>query len=197
MERPHITVRQDAKLPPGTSAFIHWSSPLVPQPPHGLIESVPDTLEHVAACLPYEQALVVWESASTIDRMHPDVLTRIAWRTTKARRLAAAARGQSDSGLETLFVTRLTPWGVVVRQQVWIAGHDVDVLIGDRLIVQLDGFAFHSTPADRQRDLAHDRELRSRGYTVLRFTYRDVVTDWARVEETLARHLAQGHHLAR
>lgn len=195
-ETLHLTVRQDAKLPGGTNAIVHWSRPLVPQPPHRLIESVPDTLEHIAGCLPHEQALVVWESACAMDRLHPEVLARIAWRTTRARRLASAAQNQSDSGLETLFVVRLTPWGVVIRQQVSIAGHDVDVLIGDRLVVQLDGFAFHSTPADRQRDLAHDRELRARGYTVLRFTYRDVVTDWAHVEAVITRHLAQRNHLA-
>jgi len=192
----HLAVRPDAKLPPETTAIIHWSAPLVPQPPHRLIESVPDTLEHVAACLPYEEALVVWESACTREDLHPDALVRIRWRTTRARRLAAAARGDSDSGLESLFVVRLAPWGVGIQQQVMIAGHDVDVLIGERLIVQLDGFAFHSTPTDRQRDVAHDRELRARGYTVLRFTYADVVAHWERVERVIVQHLAQGHHRA-
>jgi len=192
----HLAVRPDAKVPPGTTAFIHWSAPLVPQPSHRLVESVPDTLEHVAACATYEQALVVWESACVHEHLHPEALARIRWRSTKARRLAAAARGKSDSGLETLFVVRLAPWGVTIRQQVEIAGHDVDVLIGELLVVQLDGFAFHSTPADRQRDVAHDRELRARGYTVLRFTYRDVVAGWERVERVIVQHLAQGHHRA-
>lgn len=192
----HLAVRPDAKLPSGTTGVIHWSVPLVPQPPHQLIESVPDALEHVAACLPYEQALVVWESACAHERLHPDVVARIRWRSAKARRLAATAGGKSDSGLETLFVVRLTPWGVAIRQQVNIAGHDVDVLIGERLIVQLDGFAFHSRPADRQRDLAHDRELRARGYTVLRFTYDEVVNHWERVERVIVQHLAQGSHRA-
>jgi len=194
--KAHLVVPPDAKLPPGTTAFIHWSAPLVPQPPHRLIESVPDTLEHVAACLPFEQALVVWESACAHEHVHPEALTRIRWRTGRSRRLSATAHGRSDSGLETLFVVRLAPWGVVIRQQVMIAGHDVDVLVGERLVVQLDGFAFHSTPADHQRDVTHDRELRARGYTVLRFTYRDVVTEWERVERVIVQHLAQGNHLA-
>lgn len=194
-EAVHVTVKRDGHAPP-SGTIAHWSTPLAPLPAHHLVESVPDSLEHVASCLSFEQALVVWESALRQERLHPEVITKISWRTTAARRLATTVGGQADSGLETIFVVRLTPWGVPVRQQVLIAGHRVDVLIGDRLIVQLDGFAFHSTPADRQRDLAHDRELTTRGYNVLRFTYRDIVADWAGVERVIANALAQGLHLA-
>ena len=104
--------------------------------------------------------------------------------------------GLSDSGLETIFVVRLEPWGLRLRQQFVIAGRPVDLLIGERLVVQIDGFAFHSTPAQRGRDVAHDAELRLRGYTVLRFTYAQVVHDWPAVERTIARAVAAGAHLA-
>lgn len=191
----HVTVRADGR-PPGDGIVAHWSSPLVPLPAHHLVESVPDSLNHIASCLAFEHALVVWESALRHERLHPDAIARMSWRTPAARRLAAVAADRSDSGLETIFVVRLTPWGVPIRQQVAIAGHRVDVLIGDRLVVQLDGFAFHSSPRDRQRDLTHDRELATRGYTVLRFTYRDVVSDWPAVERTITNALAQGAHLA-
>ena len=192
----HVAVKPDGHAPPA-HVVTHWSAPLVPLPAHHLIESVPDCLEHVASCLPFEQALIVWESALRHERLHPDAVAKMSWRTPASRRLASIATGRSDSGLETIFVVRLSPWGVSVRQQVLIAGHRVDALLGDRLVVQLDGFAYHSTPQDRQRDLAHDRELIARGYTVLRFSYRDVVTDWASVERTLSTVIAQGLHLAR
>lgn len=191
----HVTVKADGR-PPGEGVVAHWSSPLVPLPPHQLVESMLDSLEHVASCLSFEQALVVWESALRRERLHPEVIANVHWRSPVARRLASVSRGESDSGLETIFVVRLSPWGVAIRQQVLIAGHHVDVLIGDRLVVQLDGFAFHSTPKDRQRDLDHDRELIARGYTVLRFTYRDVVADWPAVERVIATALAQGLHVA-
>lgn len=192
----HVTVKPGARPPEG-EIVAHWSVPLVPLPTDRLMDAVPDILERVANCLPFEQALVIWESALRLERLHPDAVGRVAWRSPAARRLAAVATGRSDSGLETIFVVRLRPWGVRVRQQVPIAGHRVDVLIGDRLVVQLDGFAFHSSPADRQRDLDHDRELTARGYTVLRFTYRDVVADWPAVERTIADALAQERHLTR
>ncbi|MFJ4037558.1 DUF559 domain-containing protein [Microbacterium sp. NPDC090007] len=192
----HVVVKRDGHAPPA-DIVTHWSAPLVPLPAHHLVESIPDCLEHVASCLPFEQALVVWESALRHERLHPDVVAKMSWRTPPAKRLASIATGRSDSGLKTIFVVRLTPWGVPIRQQVLIAGHRVDVLIGDRLIVQLDGFAYHSTPQDRQRDLAHDRDVIARGYTVLRFSYRDVVSDWAGVERTVTTAIAQGLHLAR
>jgi very-short-patch-repair endonuclease len=194
-EDVHLTVKPDARRPDAT-ATVHWSPPLVPLPPQRLVGSVPDALEHVAGCLPFEPALIIWESAIQKERLHPQVVARVAWRSAAARRLASVATGSSDSGLETIFVVRLSPWGVRIRQQVHLAGHRVDVLVGDRLVIQLDGFAFHSSPADRQRDLAHDRELTARGYTVLRFTYRDVVSDWPAVERAIANALAQGLHRA-
>ena len=81
-----------------------------------------------------------------------------------------------------------------MRQQVVIAGRPVDVLIGDRLVVQLDGFEYHSKPADRRRDLEHDAELVLRGYVVLRFSYAQVLHDWPAVERTVARAIAAGAH---
>jgi very-short-patch-repair endonuclease len=46
-----------------------------------------------------------------------------------------------------------------------------------KLAVELDGAAHHTSPEDRQRDLARDRELAALGWVVLRFTYADVVRD--------------------
>jgi hypothetical protein len=66
-------------------------------------------------------------------------------------------------------------WNVPIR----IGGETValaDVLHrAARVIVELDGFAFHSTPADVARDKARDRRLAIAGYLVLRYTYRELV----------------------
>lgn len=44
-----------------------------------------------------------------------------------------------------------------------------------KLAVELDGARHHTSPDDRRRDLARDRELAALGWIVLRFTYADVV----------------------
>lgn len=191
----HVRVSPHAATP-SRALKTHWDPPIVPTGPWVLVESVEDALNHVAQCLPRETALAIWESAARTERLSPEALRRVRWTTPAARDCAASTRGLSDSGLETLFVHRLTPWGLLIRQQIVLAGKRVDVLIGERLVVQIDGFAFHSTAADRGRDVAHDRELALRGYTVLRFTYAQIVHDWPAVERAIARAVAAGAHLA-
>jgi very-short-patch-repair endonuclease len=83
-----------------------------------------------------------------------------------------------------------------VRQQVKLAGRFVDILIGERLVLQIDGYEFHSTTAQRSSDISHDAELRLRGYTVLRFSYAQIVHDWDGVAAVIRRALAAGLHLA-
>ncbi|WP_461474347.1 endonuclease domain-containing protein [Microbacterium sp. HJ5] len=181
-------------LGPEFDGVVHWTTPLAPASPHALVDATEDVLEHVARCLDREAALVVWESALRTERLSVEAVRRIRWMSRAAAELAQRVTGLSDSGLETIFVVRLSSWGLPIRQQIVIAGHRVDVLIGDRLIVQLDGFAFHSTAAQRARDAAHDAELALRGYVVLRFTYAQVIHDWPAVERTVVRALAAGAH---
>ena len=81
-----------------------------------------------------------------------------------------------------------------VRQQVYLAGKPVDVLVGEWRVIQIDGWAYHSSSAQRSADIAHDAELRLRGYTVLRFSYAQVVHGAAGVERVIRRALAAGLH---
>jgi very-short-patch-repair endonuclease len=53
--------------------------------------------------------------------------------------------------------------------------YEVDALWPDhRLAVQVDGFEFHRTRRDRERDAASDADLELAGYRVMRFTWDDV-----------------------
>lgn len=180
----------------GFDGTAHWSIPITAADPSLPIESTEDALDHIANCLPPEAAQTVWDSAVTRERLDVAALRMVSWRTPAARACAERATGLADSGLESIFVFRLSAWGVPFRQQVVIAGRPVDLLIGRWLVVQVDGHAFHSSSADRARDAAHDAELRLRGYTVLRFTYAQVLHDWPAVARTLSRVLATGAHLS-
>jgi len=191
----HLHVHPHARRPAGDGT-IHWTRPIVPAHRTSLVESVHDALDHIAVCADAETAAVLWESACRVEHLTPADLRRVRWRAASARALCEEITGLHDSGLETIFAVRMRHSGVVVRFQQFVAGRPVDALIGDRLIVQLDGFAFHSSSADRTRDVAHDRELIARGYTVLRFTYAEVLHRWDVVERAIARAIAQGAHLA-
>lgn len=171
----------------------HWTRPIVPVE-RSLIAGVEDALAHLALCLPREQALVVWEAACRVEAIAPEALRRVRWASRAAHELAAEVNGLADSGLEVLVCAPLRRLRVQVRQQVVLAGKPVDVLVGTWLVVQIDGWAHHSSSAQRSKDIAHDAELRLRGYTVLRFSYAQVVHDRDGVLRTLRRALAAGLH---
>ncbi len=196
--RRHISMLPHAR--PGTFGeddVVHWTRPVVAPAVRGLEESVEDAMAHIVACARTpEDALVLWESAAHVEKLSTDALRRVVWTTRAAREMAHRVVGLSDSGLETIFVARIARLGVSVRQQVYLAGRPVDVLIGERLVVQIDGYGPHSSSAQRSRDIAHDAELRLRGYTVIRVSYAQVLHHWADVERRIARAVAAGLHRA-
>lgn len=182
------------KLDVGWPGVTHWTKPLAPA--DGLEGSIEDALAHVALCQPREVALVLWEDAVRKEKVTPESLRRVPWLSRAAKELAGSVRGLSDSGLETLVVEPLSRWRLRVRQQVKIAGRFVDLLVGDRLVIQIDGWEHHKSSAQRARDIAHDAELRLRGYSVLRFSYAQIIHEWPKTEATIRRAVAARLHLA-
>jgi len=174
-------------------ARVHWAVPLVPRHPDALVDTIENALVLVATCRPFETALAVCESAIHTGRATREMLARMDV-PPAARAVLAATDPFADSGLETLFRTRLRWLRLRIAWQIWIAGHRVDFLIGDRLAVQLDGG--HHVGAQRASDVAHDAQLMLLGYHVLRFTYAQIVADWAAVQDTIMRAVAVGLHRA-
>lgn len=175
---------------------MHWSTGPTPTAARAVIDPLINVLRNVARCQEPAHALATWESALNKKLVDAAVLERIEWRSDRANRLVALCTDLSDSGLETHFVDLMRAIGVAVRQQVWLDGHPVDALIGDRLVVQLDGFAHHSSPADRRRDIEADARLRLRGYTVLRFDYHQVLFQPEMIQNIIRAAIAQGLHRA-
>jgi very-short-patch-repair endonuclease len=72
-----------------------------------------------------------------------------------------------------------------------IAPYEVDVAWpAERVVVELDGYAFHADRAAFERDRHRDAELQARGYRVIRVTWRQLVHDPAAVADRIARTLA-------
>ena len=92
-----------------------------------------------------------------------------------------------------LFIILCIFLGVRIVPQAWISGHRVDFLIGERLVLQIDG-ATH-TGAQRTADIRHDAELMLMGYHVIRVGYAQVVHDWPAVQQLIMHAVAQGLHL--
>lgn len=196
-EGVHVRVPRTASRLSAFGIVAHRAEGPAPAPPHGLRDHPLNVLFHTARCLPPADALAVWEAAVDRRLVEMDELRHIRWRSSRAIRIARLARAGSQSGLETRFAELMRTHGVSFTQQVWVDGHPVDVVIGTTLVIQLDGFAFHSSSADRRRDIRADARLALRGYTVLRFDYRQVFFEPEYVVDTVLHAMARGLHAAR
>lgn len=67
-------------------------------------------------------------------------------------------------------------WNVELRDKAMkVIGIGDAVWIEERVVVELDGLRFHSTPEQRRRDNRKDRRLVSEGWLVLRYTWLDAM----------------------
>lgn len=94
-----------------------------------------------------------------------------------ARRMLTAADDGTRSQAERLLVrllrtAKITGW----RTNRPVAGFEVDVLFRDaKVVIEVDGFAFHSDAEVFQRDRNRQNAIALAGYQVLRFTWLDLV----------------------
>ncbi|MET0828349.1 MAG: DUF559 domain-containing protein [Microbacterium sp.] len=188
----HVAVPGTSSRHDMTGLRLHWGAGPAPVSRNSNEDGILNVLFHTAHCLPRRDATAIWESALRKRLTDAAVLRRVAWRRAEAAQIATVSSSLSDSGLETLVLHGLAAAGVVMIQQVWIDGRPVDGLIGRSLVVQIDGFAHHSSAADRRRDIEADARLVTRGYVVLRFDYHQILFQWDLVRETILLAVAQG-----
>ena len=190
--RVHIGLRTDASVSADDRVVRYRIQPVVERSPRSLVDPLENVLAAIAWNSNEPDAMAVWESAIAAKLTTPEELARLPWTSHNARNLAENVSRLSDSGVESMFISRCRQARIPVVQQVKIAGRRVDALIGRRLVVQIDGFAFHSDAQQRRQDIAHDRKLVAMGYTVLRYSYQDIMYDWPRAEREIRVAIAQG-----
>lgn len=135
-------------------------------------------LAHILRCLEPRSAIVTVDSA-----LHARLSTSEEIRAELTNRASVAARltldrcdPRSESLLESLARLELRAAGLRVEVAVPIEGVGwVDLLVERRLVIELDGFEFHSSRQAFGNDRRRDRALAALGLTVLRFTYDEVV----------------------
>ena len=141
----------------------------------------------MAVCQPREATLIAIDSA--LNRRIASLETLIeafAAGPEYGRRLLQLADSRHDSGLETMACARLRALGIRFRVQVQIMGVGrVDVLIGECLVLELDGREFHSRDIDFDNDRRRDLLLTAAGYLVLRVSYRQMTEQWDEIERVI------------
>lgn len=157
---------------------------------------VANALRQMAACCGEEAFFAALESALRHSLLSPGGLAWLRRHLPVAMRwLVGFARADADSGLESLIRLRLHRIGISVRTQVLVpAVGEVDLVIGERLIIEADGRENHEREKERAKDLRRDAVAASAGYTTLRFTYALVIGDWPLVEAAIRGAVARGAH---
>lgn len=184
-----------AHRPKSDDIVIHWSLGPSPVVKDVAVEPLANVLFHIARCRPLDYAVATFDSALNKKAITAQELRRLAAAVGgKFAAAVAAADGRADSGGETLFRVRMAAHGVHVEPQVVIDGHPVDGLIGKMLVIQIDGFGPHKDAKRRARDLAQDRRLSLRGYTVFRYSSWGVENQWQQIEREVLGAIAQGLH---
>jgi very-short-patch-repair endonuclease len=103
--------------------------------------------------------------------------------------------GRSQAGTESLVRVRLRAKRVRALPQARIrcVGF-VDLLVGDRLVIECDSATFHDGYTS-ERDYDRDLKLVSLGYLVIRLRYRHVMHEWDVVEAIILELVRSGRHL--
>ncbi|GAB3596859.1 hypothetical protein GCM10027446_24300 [Angustibacter peucedani] len=159
------------------------------------------TLLDCCRCLAVGPAVSVRDSAVRQGRVDADELARLVPRSgpwaARVARAVALVDPQAQSVLESAGRVLLVEGdvGPVVSQVRFAHVGWVDLLVGERLVVELDGRAVHGDTfvEDRRRDA----ELVRQGFVVVRFTYADVERRPAWVLQVVREALAAGHRRAR
>jgi hypothetical protein len=105
---------------------------------------------------------------------------------------------RAESGTESIVRVLLAVDGIVATPQVRVPFSDLerlDLIVGDRLVIECDSRAHHSTPAELDRDNARDLMLTALGFLVIRIRYRAAVGDPKGVVAAVRAMVDAGLHL--
>lgn len=191
-ERPqktHLSVAYNHGMHPSKlrrfdDVCIHREQSITDEEKRTHVASIGTVLERVLVCMPLKISLPMLDAARNRGLYDVSTLTipPTGSRLPHLREALSLSSERARSILETVARLQLIDMGLTPQVGVWIEGvGEVDMIILDFIVIEVDGWAFHSSKEQREKDLKRDRELLRRGYVVLRFTYDDVMNgDFAR-----------------
>jgi len=169
----HVRFPEHGDLRLGRTAVRHWGACLAPlDRRHGHV-ALQDALADAASCLPLVPAVAAIDSSINLGLLSGGE-AGVALRGRGD--LLRLVDGRAESGLETYARLRLGALGLRCAPQVPLAGIGVlDLVVEDRIDVECDGDAWHSTPEARRRDRRRDAAVLTRGLTPLRFGFEQLI----------------------
>lgn len=166
----------------------------------GICTSLLRTVVDCARELPLREALVVCDAALraglSLERLQRVAATASGRGSAAVRHVVQVADARAESPIESCL--RLLAIDLAhVAPQVWIDGVGrVDLVLDGWLVLEADGFEFHSARAHYREDRRRANALAAQGFVLLRFSYEDVVHRPEQVVEVLTAVLARRDHAA-
>jgi very-short-patch-repair endonuclease len=177
-----------------TRVTVHWSDSSPATRSRLRVDPI-DALRDLARCASAELVGASAESA-----LHQRLIS-----AAQAHSLSVGARsdlaevlrhvtGVCESGTEFLTRWRLREeLTVPLRPQVRIAEVGwVDFVLGERLVIEVDGEEYHTDPAQFENDRRRDALLSAKGFRTLRFSFKQVMYCWETVRAAILAAVARG-----
>jgi very-short-patch-repair endonuclease len=130
-------------------------------------------------CRPPVEALVMIDSALRLQQVNVEHLCRQLQGpgSVRQRGTLRLADPQSGSCIETVARVAFVAAGFTVRCQVFISDVGrVDLLIDGWLVVEIDGYGYHSSREQFRNDRRRANMLAEKGFVLLRFSFEDVMS---------------------
>ncbi|MGW4927954.1 hypothetical protein ACWEOH_02270 [Agromyces sp. NPDC004153] len=179
---------------------LHWTR----ETGAGAIVPLETSLRQMLACVPELDAICALDAAREWIEWRPGrpaLLGEPAFERFTAslpphlRRVAERSITGSQAIGETVARERLRAAGIPAQAQVRLpGGYWADLLIGERLIFDIDGETPHSLPGAFDRDRSRIGWLVAIGYEYVSFSHRQVLTRWDSIEAALRMLLRRGAH---
>lgn len=193
--KPHVSVPRNRKVAAGRRTRVHLHRhDLLADDVDGIATSRTTTLLHCLRSLPFDEALAVADSAARDGEL---ALLRRVTRSARGagaarvRRIAGLARAEAANPFESCLraiATDVAGLGVVPQVLItsvepWVRPDLVDREL--RVVLEADSFEWHGDRAALRNDARRYNLLVADGWIVLRFTWEDVMSDPASVQDVL------------
>lgn len=164
-------------------------------PVRAAVDDLETSFRCALRCADPEQLIAVADSI--VHRQLATLEELRGWAATAPQRVRALlelVEPSSESGTESMVRVRLRSLGLRVSVQQWIGRRRVDLMIGDRLIIECDSVAHHADRDAFQRDRRSDRMHLALGYLVVRLTWEQIHDEWPEVERDILAIVRRGDH---
>ena len=194
-----IEVSRSAKVTAPADMTVIWRRESRPLSESLGVAPLKDTIRQLATTQPAPFVVAILDSALRTTGITTFEVAELALSVpAKYRWPFSFADGRPDSGSESVARSLLFLDGIVAMPQVRVPLTDLDrldLLIGDRLVVECDSEAHHGSPEQRVRDLRRDAALAVLGFIVLRFDYRQVLYEPDALLAAVRGYVSRGLHL--